>query len=94
MSEVLVCIGPCSVRHCFSRIEFGTNIIPFGHSFVQEFLPLVCIRSIMVLMESVVSGHKYTQIRERLADKLEVIRFDPYIMKESVYKERKKIRSI
>ncbi|XP_067011977.1 large ribosomal subunit protein bL33m isoform X2 [Anabrus simplex] len=51
-------------------------------------------KSIMVLMESVVSGHKYTQIRERLADKLEVIRFDPYIMKESVYKERKKIRSI
>lgn len=32
----------------------------------------------MVLMESVVSGHKYTTIRERLADKLEIIKFDPY----------------
>lgn len=29
-------------------------------------------------MESAVSGHKYTTIRERLADKLEEIRFDPY----------------
>ncbi|OWR52677.1 mitochondrial ribosomal protein L33 [Danaus plexippus plexippus] len=34
---------------------------------------------IMVLMESVVSGHKFNKIRERLADKLEVIRFDPYM---------------
>lgn len=29
-------------------------------------------------MESAVSGHQYTTIRERLADKLETIRFDPY----------------
>ncbi|KAF9420105.1 hypothetical protein HW555_003518 [Spodoptera exigua] len=49
---------------------------------------------IMVLMESVVSGHQTTMIRERLADKLEFIRFDPYIQQESLYKERKKIRSI
>lgn len=32
----------------------------------------------MVLMESMVSGHQFTAIRERLADKLEIIRFDPY----------------
>lgn len=32
----------------------------------------------MVLMESVVSGHQFNLIRERLADKIEVIRFDPY----------------
>ncbi|KAG8234544.1 hypothetical protein J437_LFUL014003 [Ladona fulva] len=51
-------------------------------------------KNIMVLMESMVSGHKYITIRERLADKLEVIRFDPHIQKECVYKERKKIRSI
>jgi large subunit ribosomal protein L33 len=31
----------------------------------------------MVMMESMVSGHKYNTIRERLADKLEEIRFDP-----------------
>ncbi|XP_026330862.1 39S ribosomal protein L33, mitochondrial [Hyposmocoma kahamanoa] len=49
---------------------------------------------IMVLMESAVSGHKFNTIRERLADKLELIRFDPYIQKESIYRERKKIRSI
>jgi len=30
------------------------------------------------MMESAVSGHKRIRIRERLADKLEVIAFDPY----------------
>ncbi|XP_068628011.1 large ribosomal subunit protein bL33m [Battus philenor] len=49
---------------------------------------------IMVVMESAVSGHKFNAIRERLADKLELIRFDPYIQHESLYKERKKIRSL
>ncbi|XP_045451750.1 39S ribosomal protein L33, mitochondrial [Melitaea cinxia] len=51
-------------------------------------------KRIMVLMESVVSGHQFNAIRERLADKLELIRFDPYIQHESIYKERKKIRSM
>lgn len=32
----------------------------------------------MVQMESVVSGHTFNKIRERLADKLEVVRFDPW----------------
>ncbi len=32
----------------------------------------------MILLESVVSGHQVTKIRERLADKIEIIRFDPY----------------
>jgi hypothetical protein len=29
------------------------------------------------MMESLVSGHQFTAIRERLAEKLEMIRFDP-----------------
>ncbi|XP_073998077.1 mitochondrial ribosomal protein L33 [Rhodnius prolixus] len=49
---------------------------------------------IMVLMESLVSGHQFNWIRERLADKAEMVRFDPYIQQESVYKEKKKIRSM
>ncbi|XP_049700188.2 large ribosomal subunit protein bL33m [Helicoverpa armigera] len=51
-------------------------------------------KMIMVLMESVVSGHQCIKIRERLADKLELIRFDPYIQQDSLYRERKKIRSL
>ncbi|XP_066142051.1 large ribosomal subunit protein bL33m [Euwallacea fornicatus] len=51
-------------------------------------------KDIMVQMESLVSGHTFNIIRPRLADKLELIRFDPYIQKESVYKEKKKIRSM
>lgn len=51
-------------------------------------------KDVMVLMESIVSGHQFNLIRERLADKLEVVRFDPYIQRMSIYRERKKIRSM
>lgn len=51
-------------------------------------------KDVMVLMESIVSGHQFNLIRERLADKLEVVRFDPYIQKVCIYRERKKIRSL
>lgn len=51
-------------------------------------------KNIMVLMESVVSGHQFNMIRERLAEKIEVLKFDPYIQRISLYKERKKIRSV
>ncbi|KAM7348562.1 mitochondrial ribosomal protein L33 [Cochliomyia hominivorax] len=50
-------------------------------------------KRIMVVVESVVSGHKFNTVRDRLADKIELIRFDPYIQKDCVYRERKKIRS-
>ncbi|EDV91994.1 39S ribosomal protein L33, mitochondrial [Drosophila grimshawi] len=50
-------------------------------------------KRIMVVLESVVSGHKFNAFRERLAEKLEVIRFDPYIQQDSLYRERKRIRS-
>ncbi|KAH8289279.1 large ribosomal subunit protein bL33m [Drosophila kikkawai] len=50
-------------------------------------------KRIMVVLESVVSGHQYNAFRDRLAEKLEIIRFDPYIQQESLYRERKKIRS-
>ncbi|KAH8237470.1 hypothetical protein KR038_005972 [Drosophila bunnanda] len=50
-------------------------------------------KRIMVVLESAVSGHQFNAFRDRLADKLEIIRFDPYIQKESLYRERKKIRS-
>ncbi|XP_026462614.1 39S ribosomal protein L33, mitochondrial-like [Ctenocephalides felis] len=51
-------------------------------------------KSVMVLMESVVTGHKFVWIRERLADKLEMLRIDPYIKQECIYKEIKKVRSV
>lgn len=39
----------------------------------------------MVLLESVVSGHQVTKIRERLGDKIEAIRFDPYSKYLQIY---------
>ncbi|XP_015511458.1 large ribosomal subunit protein bL33m [Neodiprion pinetum] len=49
---------------------------------------------IMVQMESAVTGHTFNKIRERLADKLEILRFDPHIQRISLYREKKKIRSM
>ncbi|XP_055642788.1 39S ribosomal protein L33, mitochondrial [Toxorhynchites rutilus septentrionalis] len=51
-------------------------------------------KNILVLMESAVSGHQFTWIRERLADKIEMIRFDPYIQRNSLYRERRRVRSL
>ncbi|XP_017779787.1 PREDICTED: 39S ribosomal protein L33, mitochondrial [Nicrophorus vespilloides] len=51
-------------------------------------------KHIMVQMESLVSGHKFNKIRERLADKLELVRFDPFIQQDSVYREKKRVRSM
>lgn len=39
---------------------------------------LLLYRDVMVMMESAVSGHRFVTIRERLADKVEVLRFDPF----------------
>ncbi|XP_046825253.1 39S ribosomal protein L33, mitochondrial [Vespa velutina] len=49
---------------------------------------------LLVLTESVVSGHTKHMIRERTADKIEVIKFDPYIQTMAIYKEKKKIRGV
>ncbi|KAH8303203.1 hypothetical protein KR059_003527, partial [Drosophila kikkawai] len=35
-------------------------------------------KRIMVVLESAVSGHQFNAFRDRLAEKLEIIRFDPY----------------
>ncbi|XP_022190651.1 39S ribosomal protein L33, mitochondrial [Nilaparvata lugens] len=51
-------------------------------------------KHILVLMESMVSGHQFMTARERLGEKLELLHYDPYINTTSVYKERKKIKSL
>ena len=35
-------------------------------------------RDVLVMLESVVSGHKINLIRPRLDDKMEIIRYDPW----------------
>ncbi|XP_065365923.1 large ribosomal subunit protein bL33m [Calliphora vicina] len=50
-------------------------------------------KRIMVVVESVVTGHKFNTVRDRLADKIELVRFDPFIQQDCVYRERKRIRS-
>lgn len=57
-------------------------------------LKKVKAKNILVMVESVVSGHCANIIRPRLADKAEMIRFDPWIRMECIYKEKKKVRSL
>lgn len=51
-------------------------------------------KNILVLMESVASKHKLFSVRERLGDKLEFFRFDPYVRCDCLYKELRKIKSL
>ncbi|XP_011629570.1 39S ribosomal protein L33, mitochondrial [Pogonomyrmex barbatus] len=51
-------------------------------------------KNVLVLAESVISGHRLVRIRERLADKLEFIYFDPYIQQNALYKEKKKLHNL
>merc|ERR1712116_60197 len=53
-------------------IMFLTNVL----------LKKVKAKDILVCLESVVSGHKINLIRPRLGDKMEVLRFDPWIRME------------
>ncbi|CAL1686216.1 unnamed protein product [Lasius platythorax] len=49
---------------------------------------------ILVVAESLISGHKLVRIRERLGDKVEFISFDPLVQHEALYREKKKLRSL
>ncbi|KOC63241.1 39S ribosomal protein L33, mitochondrial [Habropoda laboriosa] len=49
---------------------------------------------VLVLLESVASGHKRVRFRERLADKQEITLFDPYVQDVVLYREIKKIKGI
>ncbi|XP_012530014.1 39S ribosomal protein L33, mitochondrial [Monomorium pharaonis] len=51
-------------------------------------------KHVLILAESVVSGHRLVRIRDRLADKLEFIFFDPYVRQKVLYKEKKKLHSL
>jgi len=60
----------------------------------QPLLKKVKSKHVLVILESVVTGHKRPWKRERVGDKLELILRDPYLMTEVVYKEVKKLKSV
>ena len=49
---------------------------------------------VLVECRSVVSGHFRSMRRARLGDKVEFLAFDPWIQKEVIYREEKKIKSV
>ncbi|KAK0168256.1 hypothetical protein PV327_002080 [Microctonus hyperodae] len=51
-------------------------------------------KHILVLVESMVTGHHKNLVRERLADKMEFIGYDPLVGADVLFRERKKLRSI
>ncbi|KAK3925791.1 39S ribosomal protein L33, mitochondrial [Frankliniella fusca] len=51
-------------------------------------------KNVLVMCESIASGHRLNSVRERTGDKLEFIRFDPTIQQESIYREIKKLKGV
>ncbi|KAK0091523.1 hypothetical protein PV326_003081 [Microctonus aethiopoides] len=51
-------------------------------------------KHILVLVESMVTGHHKNIVRERLGDKLEFIGYDPLVGTDVLFREKKKLRSI
>ncbi|XP_076622735.1 mitochondrial ribosomal protein L33 [Colletes latitarsis] len=51
-------------------------------------------KGVLVAVESIASGHRYVVPRDRTADKLEIVKFDPYVQAMVLYKEKKKLTSI
>jgi len=49
---------------------------------------------VLVGCRSVVSGHFRHMRRARLGDKVEFLAFDPWIQKEAIYREEKKVKSV
>ncbi|GFR30997.1 hypothetical protein TNCT_393781 [Trichonephila clavata] len=49
---------------------------------------------ILVLMKSVITKHTFPAKRARQGDKLEMLKFDPFVQKEVLYRELKKIGSV
>ncbi|PRD37698.1 UNVERIFIED_CONTAM: mRpL33 [Trichonephila clavipes] len=49
---------------------------------------------ILVMMKSVISKHTFPAKRARQGDKLELLKFDPYVQKKVLYRELKKIGSV
>ncbi|BHF69669.1 hypothetical protein SprV_0301271500 [Sparganum proliferum] len=53
------------------------------------------VKTVMVMMESVVSGHKLVAFRPRLmTQRKEMIAFDPIVQRNVLYREARKIRTL
>lgn len=50
---------------------------------------------LLILMESLAgSGHTFARKRLRLAEKLDLYRFDPQVREWVIYREKKKLKSL
>lgn len=50
---------------------------------------------LLVLMESCAgTGHRFSMVRLKAADKLETIRWDPWVRAKVLYKEKKKLKTL
>lgn len=48
---------------------------------------------VKVLCQSIVTGHKHINIKLRTLDKLEILRYDPWLQAPCIYRETEKIGS-
>lgn len=53
------------------------------------------VKTVMVMMESVVTGHRMVGFRPRqMTTKKEIVAFDPLVQRNVLFRETKKIRSL
>ncbi|XP_029163954.1 39S ribosomal protein L33, mitochondrial [Nylanderia fulva] len=51
-------------------------------------------KQILVMVESLISGHRLIRIRDKLGDKLEFLHYDPLVRQDALYREKRKLRSL
>ncbi|KAF8766712.1 39S ribosomal protein L33 like protein [Argiope bruennichi] len=78
------------IVHGPKRLDFSLLEIP-GHCWIMAKAKTT---HILVLMKSMVTKHKFPAIRPRQAEQLEMIKFDPYVRRDVLYKEMKKIKGV
>lgn len=46
----------------------------------------------MVILQSLVSGHKVVALRPRIKEEITMLRYDPHVEQHVIYKELKKLK--
>ena len=75
-----------------SRLGFTSRTFTTGNPLLAGKKPKADV--VLVGCKSVVSGHFRSMRRARLGDKVEFLAFDPWIQREAIYREEKKLKSV
>lgn len=75
----------------YINYQKGINI--YFHGLFWYIMARAKSKLVIVLLESIVTGHKVILCKPRLVDKLEVLRYDPMLQGPCLYREIEKVAS-